>query len=166
MPRLSTISSVGGALVAGLLVYTVHASMRDQTHFMVSELNARAAAFEHASDDAASGARRAYVRPSSFHPGEPTFAEEIKARWNVRRDAHPPQHYLTKGMNALHRVDPIEAVARPAQGAPAFEPVESVRDALRVLAPNAADAQPKIGILHRHYGDANTHYLGQGASLR
>lgn len=39
-------------------------------------------------------------------------------------------------------------------------------DALHSLAPHAKDAQPKIGILNRTYGDANTHYLGQGASLR
>ena len=42
----------------------------------------------------------------------------------------------------------------------------AVLDALHSLVPHAPDAQPKIGILHRKYGDENTHYLGQGASLR
>ena len=39
-------------------------------------------------------------------------------------------------------------------------------DALHSLAPHAEDARPKIGILWRKCGDENTHYLGQGASLR
>lgn len=38
--------------------------------------------------------------------------------------------------------------------------------ALNSLAPTATVAMPKIGILNRTYGDAHTHYLGQGASLR
>lgn len=49
---------------------------------------------------------------------------------------------------------------------PSIASVDSVREALGSLAPHAPDAQPKRGILHRVYGDANTHYMGQGASLR
>jgi len=52
-----------------------------------------------------------------------------------------------------------------ASGAPE-QNTSGVLDALHSLAPHAEDARPKIGILWRKCGDENTHYLGQGASLR
>lgn len=71
-------------------------------------------------------------------------------------------------MNAVREADPMSVfgktetrVERAADGT-----ASAMIDALHSLAPHAPDAQPKIGILNRTYGDANTHYLGQGASLR
>lgn len=57
------------------------------------------------------------------------------------------------------------AAAGGAAGAAAPAAAPSVSEALAALAPRAPDAQP-FGVLHRTYGDANTRYLGQGASLR
>lgn len=62
------------------------------------------------------------------------------------------------GANVLGATPRAEAPEAPA-AAP------SVSEALAALAPRAPDAQP-FGVLHRTYGDANTRYLGQGASLR
>jgi len=60
-------------------------------------------------------------------------------------------------------MDSLETAKGPL---PPFTSAEPVREALQSLAPHAPDAQPNFGILHRVYGDANTHYMGQGASLR
>lgn len=60
-------------------------------------------------------------------------------------------------------MDSLETAKGPV---PSISSVGSVREALESLAPRAPDAQPQFGILHRVYGDANTHYMGQGASLR
>ena len=59
------------------------------------------------------------------------------------------------------RVPPMQSKNEPSK-----PDTVSIREALASLAPHAPDAQPKIGILNRTYGDAHTHYLGQGASLR
>lgn len=68
------------------------------------------------------------------------------------------------GANVLGATPRAAAGAAGAAGAaPAAAP--SVSEALAALAPRAPDAQP-FGVLHRTYGDANTRYLGQGASLR
>ena len=61
--------------------------------------------------------------------------------------------------------DPLRLLRPASEPEPANE-APSMFAALPSLAPHAPDAEPKIGILHRTYGDANTHYLGQGASLR
>ncbi|KAL4401793.1 hypothetical protein ACI68E_001441 [Malassezia pachydermatis] len=157
MTRLSLITSATGALVAGTIVYAVHASMRDQTHFMVAEMRAKTEGLEKAEDfDKTSGRRIVRAPVSAYNPGMPTFWEEMKSRWN---------HYLTKAVYKVHSLDPMDAMG-PAHGHTANSTGESIRDALESLAPHALDAQPKFGILHRRFGDENTHYMGQGASLR
>ena len=71
----------------------------------------------------------------------------------------------------MHETDGAQRTkASPANvsdvSSPSLTSAQSVRDALSALAPHAPDAQPKFGILHRVCGDENTHYMGQGASLR
>lgn len=84
MTRLSLITSATGALVAGTIVYAVHASMRDQTHFMVAEMRAKTEGLEKAEDfDKTSGRRIVRAPVSAYNPGMPTFWEEMKSRWNV-----------------------------------------------------------------------------------
>lgn len=85
----------------------------------------------------------------------------------VPRGTHT-QHHLSQAVHAMQSFDLADRVPRsPSHGTgPAAPDTYSVRDALASLAPHAPDARPRVGILHRTYGDANTHYLGQGASLR
>lgn len=154
MGRLSMLSTVGGALVAGALVYMVHASMRDQTHFMVTTMHAEADGLAEADDyDKSTGQRSHNATRSSFHPGPPSFWDEVKARWNSR---------LAQTLNGAS----MPAAPTQQRGASAPSDMHSIRDALAALAPHAPDAQPKFGIRHRVYGDPDTHYVGQGVSLR
>lgn len=84
MPSLSLLSTAGGALVAGILVYSVHESMKDQTRYLITTMHQKADALGAADTDfdPVSGQRRP---PSSlYHPRLPTFWEEMQARWNVR----------------------------------------------------------------------------------
>ena len=77
------LSTVGGALVAGALVYMVHESMRDQTQFMVTSMHAEADGLAEANDyDKSTGQRSHNATRSSFHPAPPSFWDEVKARWN------------------------------------------------------------------------------------
>ena len=65
MGRLSMLSTVGGTLVAGALVYMVHASMRDQTQFMVTSMHAEADGLAEANDyDTVSYTHLQPTRPS------------------------------------------------------------------------------------------------------
>jgi len=84
LPPLSLLSTASGALVAGVLVYAVHESMKDQTRYMVTTMHQKADALGAADTDfdPASGQRR--PPPSSYHPRLPTYWEEMQARWNVR----------------------------------------------------------------------------------
>ena len=67
MGRLSMLSTVGGALVAGALVYMVHANMRAQGVFMVSSLHAGADGLAEANDyDKSTGQRSHNATRSSF----------------------------------------------------------------------------------------------------
>ena len=154
MGRLSMLSTVGGTLVAGALVYMVHASMRDQTQFMVTSMHAEADGLAEANDyDKSTGRRSHNATRSSFHPGPPSFWDEVKARWNS---------HLTETLQGAS----MPAAPTQQRGAAAPSDAPSVRDALAALAPHAPDAQPKFGIRHRVFGDPNTHYVGQGVSLR
>ena len=84
LPSLSLLSTASGALVAGVLVYAVHESMKDQTRYMVSTMHQKADALGAADTefDPTNGQRRPPA--SAYHPRLPTFWEEMQARWNVR----------------------------------------------------------------------------------
>ncbi|WFD31514.1 hypothetical protein MSPP1_002552 [Malassezia sp. CBS 17886] len=159
--RSSVLSPVAGVLVAGLLVYTVNEALVDQTRFMLVTMRSRAAALGRAEDyEIATGKRGDPVYASAYQPPPPTYWEEIKGRWN--------QHHLTNALCWLRHAAPLRDVhltrADVSTGDAATQ--GTVLQALRALAPHTKDAVPKRGIFSDVYGDAHTHYLGQGASLR
>ena len=132
------LSTVGGTLVAGALVYMVHASMRDQTQFMVTSMHAEADGLAEANDyDKSTGQRSHNATRSSFHPAPPSFWDEVKARWN----SHLTQTLQGASMPAA------PAQQRGARAAPVFLGVERTRRVRRRRA--AEDRAQRIGGLAR-----------------
>jgi hypothetical protein len=83
MAGSTVLSTLGGALVGGVLLYAVHEAMQDQTRYMVTTLHSRVEGLEHAGEfDRVTGKRHA-VLASDFQPGPPTYLQEMQARWNV-----------------------------------------------------------------------------------
>lgn len=75
----------------------------------------------------------------------------------------------SQAARALQRAlntDVLGSTPRSTSSTGSTDSAGGVFDALQALAPRASDAKPAFGILHRTYGDENTHYAGQGVSLR
>ncbi|PKI85161.1 hypothetical protein MVES_001363 [Malassezia vespertilionis] len=143
----SLFSTVLGVTAAGVLLYAMHEAMQDQTFFMINSLQDKTDAVKRVGQvDKATGKRTEPNLASAFQPPQPSFWEE---------------HHITKAIQTMQGASVSARVPVTAE-----EPAMSVMGAVRALAPRAVDAQPHVGILHRRYGDANTHYIGQGASLR
>ncbi|WFD42379.1 hypothetical protein MPSI1_001021 [Malassezia psittaci] len=163
----STIPTILGVSAAGVLLYATNAAFKDQTQFMVAKMDRDVDAFDQVSDFDKTTGKRMLVSPRSvYQPLKPTYWEEVQGRWNVCLSLLT-QRYVVDIMHTLRNANPLGNTDRSEHHQFVSDETQTAMlEALHTLAPHAPDAQPKIGILHRKYGDENTHYMGQGVSLR
>ncbi|WFC98296.1 hypothetical protein MYAM1_001021 [Malassezia yamatoensis] len=155
----STIPTILGVSAAGVLLYATNAAFKDQTQFLVAKMDRDVDSFDQVSDFDKNTGKRNLISPRSvYQPLKPTYWEEVQGRWN---------RYVVDIMHTLQDANPLGNTNRSEQHQYVSDETQTAMlEALHTLAPHAPDAQPKIGILHRNYGDENTHYMGQGVSLR